>query len=225
MLLISAEEDMNEHIGEQYKDRIRIFLIICFLSEEWKDENHKNRIRRLHSETYLQKMDFLIRNPDYFCLLLIDQVTFFPDERKTIQEQIKKMFADDEPEIKRDEMERFFYGAYEHIDDSIAFLIGLGLIEYSAMRNQAGSPIVKDYYVTQRAIELVARDFSAFPSLIWYVERIKLLRHYFGGYTGTQLRRLEYTIDEYSNAKLTSVIPSVADKVRIAYEKEFGEQL
>ena len=54
---------MNEHIGEQYKDRIRIFLIICFLSEEWKDENHKTRVRRLHSETYLQKMDFLIRNP------------------------------------------------------------------------------------------------------------------------------------------------------------------
>jgi len=48
-----------------YKDRIRIFFIIYIFSEPCNDQNYDDCCRVLHTEVKIQKLDFLIRNPDY----------------------------------------------------------------------------------------------------------------------------------------------------------------
>ena len=63
------------------------------------------------------------------------------------------------------------------------------------------------------------------PALQWYVRRCELIKKYFGDYSGSELKSLQYQIEEYRDTVYKEYIHSIQEKVRDMYYKEFGEVL
>jgi len=208
-----------------YKDRIRIFFIIYFFSEPYNGQQYVDCCRVLHTEVKIQKLDFLIRNPDYLCYELLDICNRKDINKEEIKAIVRDIFCSHEPKVRRLEMEKFFFGAYEDIDQVIAFLVTVGFIKYSTERNDILRPIEKKYYVTNEADLKMKKNIDTMPYLQWYVNRCLLIKKYFGEYSGTELKNLQYKIDEYRNTTYKEYIKDVEEKVKVKYFKEFGEEL
>lgn len=212
--------DFNEI--RKYKDRIRIFYIIYFFSETYEGSKYEDCCKVLNTEVKIQKLDFLIRNPDYLCFELLELCNRNDMDKKEIKEIIKNIFYSHEPQIRRLEMERFFFGAYEDIDEVIAFLVTVGFIKYEVERNSVLKLTEKRYYVTNLADEKMKLPKDDMPYLKWYLERCVLIKKYFGEYTGTQLKNLQYKIDRYRDTTYREYIRDIEDLVRQKYYEDFG---
>ncbi|RXE57617.1 hypothetical protein [Acetivibrio mesophilus] len=208
-----------------YKDRIRIFFIIYIFSEPCNDQNYDDCCRVLHTEVKIQKLDFLIRNPDYLCFELLELCNRNDMDKKEIKDIIKNIFYSHEPQIRRIEMERFFFGAYEDIDHVISFLVSVGFVRFITKRNSVLKLTEKSYYVTNLADEKIRLLTDNAPHLKWYMERCLLIKKYFGAYSGTQLKNLQYKIDRYRDTTYREYIQNIEDLVRQKYYEEFGEIL
>lgn len=208
-----------------YKDRIRIFLILYIFSEEITEQNSTSYKKVFKSEVRLQKIDFLLRNPDYFSyelLLFAREGKFDLDEVKTI---VKEIFNTREPIIRRLEMERFFFGAYENIDDVISFLKSIDFIDYQSKRSTDLKKIDKHYYITQLAYEKFENSLKELPTIQWYINRCILIKQYFGDLNGSQLKILQYQIEEYRNTSYKEYINDIQDEVKKIYFEMCGEEL
>ena len=214
-----------EEIIRLYKDRVRIYLIIYFFSEEYHDSANLSLMRVLHTETRIQKIDFLLRNPDYFALELLNLLPAKKHDRNEIKKVIIDIFENKEPEIRSLEMEKFFFGAYEDIDDVIAFLVSYGFIVFKSKRNIELNVIDKQYYITQYAEEKTVKVLSEIDALKWYIDRCKQIKKYFGDYSGTQLKNMQYEEETYSNTSYKEFITNVQGKVKTIFQREFGERL
>lgn len=208
-----------------YKDRIRIFFILYFFSEDYMNPTEPHLVKVFNSEVRIQKIDFLIRNPDYLAyelLLFAKEGKFSRTEIKLI---VKDIFAKKEPVIRRLEMEKFFFGAYEDIDDVIGFLKSIGFIEFKSEKNINLKTINKCYYITNLACEKVNMDLNKLQTLEWYIKRCELINNYFGDLSGSQLKALQYEIDEYRNTSYKEYINDIQDQVKKLFLDIFGEEL
>lgn len=218
---------MNVDYNEirMFKDRIRIFFIIYFFSESYCGSDYSDCCRVLHTELKIQKIDFLLRNPDYLSYELLELCKDKEIDRLEIKNVIKEIFNQKEPEIRRLEMEKFFFGAYEDIDQVIAFLVSVGFVVYVSGRDNQMRTIRKSYYVTKVANEKMQNNIKNMEELNWYVKRCKLIQKYFGDYSGTDLKALQYEITEYKNTSYREYICSIEEQVRQKYYEEYGEKL
>ncbi|SFD60945.1 hypothetical protein [Bacillus sp. UNCCL81] len=213
--------DFSEEI-KGYKDKLRIFLILYIFSEELDQPNSFRRIFK--SEVKIQKIDFLLRNPDYFAY----EVMLFAKENKINEIDCKNLintiFDSNEPIIRRIEMERFFFGAYENIDDVISFLKSIGFIDFKSKKSLDLKTIDKQYFITDLAVEKF-QEVNHLSSFNWYVSRLELIKQYFGDLSGSQLKVMQYQIDEYRNTSYKDYISDIQDTVRRTYFEMFGEEL
>jgi DNA-binding PadR family transcriptional regulator len=208
-----------------YKDRLRIFLIIYLFAEDFSDNAHPSRRKLFKSEVRIQKIDFLIRNPDYLAyelLIIAKQQSSLKIEIKKI---VKSILEEKEPLIRRLEMERFFYGAYEDIDDVIAFLKSIGFVEFSSKKSRDLRTIEKHYYITDLAIENFENKKDKMDALKWYINRCDIIRTYFGDLKGTDLKVSQYKIDEYRNTSYNDYISSIYSMVLDQYQNLYKESL
>ncbi|TYA14750.1 hypothetical protein FRY98_03475 [Paenibacillus faecis] len=208
-----------------YKDRIRIFFIIYFFGEDYHDPRRPNCSKVLHTEVKIQKLDFLLRNPDYLAYELMELLKTGTIKKAEIKDEIIKIFVENEPEVRRLEMEKFFFGAYEDIDQVIAFLISCGFIEYASERDTNLRVIKKSYYVTKEADQKMTENLKNLEMLKWYVKRCELIKKYFGDFSGSDLKALQYQIDEYRNTSYKEYITDIQELVKNQFFKEFGENL
>jgi hypothetical protein len=192
---------------KNWRDKLRIFLIIYFFSEKYDDFGNPNWVRLIKGETKIQKIDFLIRYPSYLCFELMNLADnnsrIDKNEIKTI---VKSIFDSNEPEIRRIDMQRFFFGAWESIDDIIAFLDSHGLIKFFSRRSSDDRIIAKEYFVTQLGADKIQNGLEELPILDWYKQRCELISKYFGDMTGTELRVSQYSHPEYSNTVIGKYI-------------------
>lgn len=209
-----------------YKDRLRIFLILYVFSEPYSDTKMPNARRIFQSEQRIQKIDFLLRNPDYLCHELINKAESDQNIRADIKAVVKGIFKNKEPILKRLEMEKFFFGAYEDIDDVIAFLKSIDFIDFtSKKRVDLKTTIEKKYFITQYAIDKFENVIGTLPSINWYVERCDLIKKYFGDLSGSQLRISQYQIEKYKNTSYNEYIGSINDIVSTEFYKLYSEAL
>jgi hypothetical protein len=217
--------DENEKI-RSYKDRLRIFLILYVFSEPHTDNELPNVRKIFQSEQRIQKIDFLLRNPDYLCHELLDKAKSNTSLQSEIKSIVKNIFASKEPILKRLEMERFFFGAYEDIDDVIAFLKSIDFIDFSSKkRADLKTTIEKKYYITQYAIDKFENVIDSLPSIQWYVNRCNLIKKYFGDLSGSQLRISQYQIDEYKNTSYNEYIGSINGIISSEFYNLYSESL
>lgn len=122
-------------------------------------------------------------------------------------------------------MERFFFGAYEDIDDVIGFLKSIDFIDFSSKKATNLTTREKQYFITKTAIDKVVNNISALPSLQWYIDRCLLIKKYFGDLTGTQLKVAQYQIAEYRDTSYKNYIGSIQGLVIDEFSNLYNEQL
>ena len=223
-LSINMTMELEEHI-RIYKDRLRIFLILFYFGDDYSSTEHPEYKKIFKSEVRIQKIDFLLRNPDYLAYELLVLAANDPLQKTEIGLIIKSIYQTAEPQLRRMEMERFFFGAYEDIDDVIGFLKSIGFIAFSSKKSTDLKTIEKQYFITQHAITKASAALSSLPALQWYAKRCELIKKYFGNLSGSQLKVAQYQIDEYRNTSFKQFIGEISETVKSDYYKLFNDRL
>src|SRR6185437_488411 len=84
----------------------------------------------------------------------------------------------------------------------------------------------KHYFSTEKAIVTARELVAGIDHAKWYAERIELLYHYFGSFTASEIKALQYSHQEYRQAQLDETIPdlNILD-ISSTFERVFGEPL
>ncbi|HET9503035.1 MAG TPA: hypothetical protein VFO93_05815 [Hymenobacter sp.] len=209
-----------------YRERLRVLLILYFFSEEYVEPSEPTLAKVFYWEVKIQKIDFLLRYPSYLCfeLLRLHQETGVPSSTD-VQQIVSDIFAKGEPDLRTDEMKRFFFGAYQDLDDIIGFLKSVGLVEFRKQTSMGLKDIRKAYFLTQDGIQRIERGLANVPSASWYFDRCQLIKRYFADASGTQLKNRQYAIEEYRETPLGDYIQDIEAMVRTEYFTLFKTQL
>ncbi|MFC4634790.1 hypothetical protein ACFO3O_12785 [Dokdonia ponticola] len=216
---------MEQQIIKIEKDRIRIFLILFFFSEEHDDSSNRNLKRLFESEVKLQKLDFWVRNPDYFCYSLLDIAERELKKKQEIKDIVRKIFEDREPEIRREDMRKFIYGAYEDMDNAIGFLDSVDLIKFDSKKDVVLRTKERKYYITDFGVSKIIANLPNLPFLKWYEDRCLLIKKYFGDKNGTQLKDIQYQVEAYTKTPYGQLIPNVSSLVKEKYNTIYQEKI
>ena len=209
-----------------YQDRIRILLIIYYFSDDYDATDNKGFVKVFKSEVKIQAIDFLIRYPDYLAYELLNLlISDGKLEKEQIKEVVKEIFTTNEPIIRNIEMEKFFFGAYEDIDDIIAFLVSISFIHFESKKRSDGRIGEKYYYLTKLGVDKIEKELKPYESLQWYFTRCQLIKTFFGDESGSNLKALQYNHKEYKDTALKEYIPMIVDKTKNMYKDIFGEDL
>lgn len=205
---------------------MRVLLILYFFSDEYTDAQEPNLARVFYSEVKIQKIDFLLRYPSYLCfeILRLHQETGIPSAADT-QRIVQEIFRSGEPELRTDEMKRFFYGAYQDLDDVIGFLKSVDLVEFRKKTSLGLKDIRKAYFLTRNGVEKIERGLVNVPAAQWYFSRCQLIRRYFADASGTQLKNRQYAIEQYRETPLGDYIQDIEYTVRAEYASLFNTEL
>lgn len=198
----------------QHAFRILVLLNEC--GETTNDLDPAGTVKVVRSELRLQAMDFWLRNPDYLADELVTMVENGLDpEYLRVADGLLK---DPEPDLRWYPMPRWFFGAYESLDDAFSLLEAYGL----ATARRKGTPgrkrVRSDFYLTQAGADGVA-DLAKDPVLSWYVRQVKLVRLVAGDDLGGRLKERQYEQAAYAETELGVSIAPIADRVRLRLEE------
>lgn len=214
-----------EDFLRKYRDRLRIIIILYVFCERSVDAD-SDYFGVFRSEIKIQALDFLLRYPDFLSIELMDLMdndsSISQDE---ISEVINEIYLNNEPQLRVEEMEKFFHGAYESIDEVIAFHVSIGFLKHESRKRADGKTYDKTYYVTPYCAERIENHLKTIPAVHWYFKRCELIKKYFGKFTGSQLKIRQYNYAEYSSISYKSHIQNVNAKVRAAYSQRFNKEL
>jgi len=213
-------------IANFYRERLRILLILYFFSENYEDSSDSRLARVFRSEVKIQKIDFLIRYPSYLCfeLLRLYEETGVPNLHET-KEIVTSIFHNKEPQLKTDEMKRFFYGAYEELNGIISYLTSVNLVVFKSQKSAGLKDIKKEYFITHYAIKKNKEGLSTVPAAQWYFIRCQLISQYFGDLNGSALKNRQYAIEEYRDTPLGNYITDIENQVKTKYYYLFNQSL
>lgn len=216
---------MSDYL-KKFRDRLRITVILYTFSDDIENITN-NRVAEFRTEVKIQAIDFLLRYPDFLSMELIDLLESDPKkEEAEIKMTIKEIFKNREPEIRVEEMEKFFHGAYESIDDIVAFLISIDFIEYESKKRRDGKEYEKIYYLTKYGKEKIDNNLKNIPSVKWHFERCALIKEHLGQFSGTELKKRQYKYqEEYAEIPYKNKIKQLHEKVKTAFSKQFKEEL
>ena len=218
---ISAGEDFD-----YYQSRLRVLLILHFFSKPYHDELKPSRKSIFETEVKIQKIDFLLRYPDYLAYEILSLVNEGELQKSSeIKDVVSHIFKAKEPVIRKQEMERFFFGAYEDLADIIAFLQAFGFVEYESEKSASGKNIGKKYFVTEFGEERIKRGILEVSAVSWYAERCQLIREYFGELSGSDLKVRQYQIRKYKDTPLNQHIDSIEEETKEMYLNIYKEAL
>lgn len=202
----------QEHLDEptrQFRDALRLLFILTHAGEPVASPPPlPGAVSVIPSQKRLQKMDFWVRNPDHLAYSLLDMYESDGDVRWL--QSARSILNSDEPEIRRDSMAKYIYGAYEPIDTGLAPLVSYGL----AQTQRHPETRRRRYFLLEKGLEVATRITKELAEAHWYVERTKLIGDLCRGRTGEELARMQYALPEYANAPNGETIASIARQVR-----------
>ena len=168
----------------------------------------------ISSEKKLQALHFWMRNPDYLAYEILDGV-----ERGVLDPQwidrVVHLLEREEPALRRYPMLRYFFGAYEPIDDSFSILVAAGLAECRRF-GTPGKVRQTKFILLELGREHARRIATDHPELRWYPERAGVVAEISGTRTGDMLKKSQYRLSEYAETALGDVIQPIDD---VVYEK------
>lgn len=153
-------------------------------------------------------MDFWVRNPDHLAHALLDAYSETADTKWL--RFARAILGSEEPEVRRDAMTKYLFGAFEPIDTGLAPLISYGLaqtVRHPQTKRQR-------FFLLQRGEDVALQMESDLPEARWYAERARLVGELCQGRSGEALARMQYQQSEYANAPNGETIASIAIQVR-----------
>lgn len=191
---------------------LRLLVLMDRTGEPSADGDPPMATKAVRSELRLQAMDFWMRNPDYLADELISQVVDgkLPNPQLVVA---RSLLDDPEPDLRYYPMPRWFYGAYEAIDDAMALLETYGLATF----RRSGKPGTKSHrnqlFLTAdgaAAVAAIATD----PVLGWYTRQAELVALVAGDTVGSKLKERQYEQATYAGTELGLDIAPIAEHVR-----------
>lgn len=211
---------------KKFRDRLRITLILYTFSEPIQIVEKEDIAKVFYTEIKIQALDFLLRYPDFLSCELMDLMDNNNQIIKSeIQSIIKEIYTNEEPTLRVEEMQKFFFGAYESIDGIILFLKSVGFVDFESKRRSDLQTYDKTYYITNRCIQQIENNLLNIPSVKWYNDRCTLIKKYFGKFNGSDLKKRQYRYKEYADIPYTMLIQNLNEQVRKNYHEHFNELL
>jgi hypothetical protein len=172
-----------------------------------------NAVGVVRTQTYLQKLDFWLRYPDY---LADELLTDYERSGESFLLEVAAAILDsEEPELRAIPMLRYRFGAYEPLDMAMSVLSTAGL---AVVRPFLTEHRVRqhDYYLTALGRETARSCVAEFPVLAWYGDRTRLVAALAQGtgMTGTALRKRQYLQRDYAGTGLNEEIGAIAERAR-----------
>ena len=164
-------------------------------------------------EARLQAFDFWMRNPDYLAAELLD--LFAETNDKSYYKAAEAILDDEEPDLRRVPMIRYFFGAYERLDDALSLLRSRDLIRITGTKGANNKVLETDFVLTKAGYDTCSTAVSQEPILQWYADRAALVAKVAGPTGGTALKQKQYQRASYAETKLGGVIPAITEDVRI----------
>jgi hypothetical protein len=197
---------MNEYL----RDAIRLLFVLSEgcqpLAEAVGSARHIFR-----GEMRLHALDFWVRYPDYLASELLDRF-----EREGSSEDLARarlIMRTEEPDLRRLPMVRYFFGAFDPIDNAISILKSRELMTITG-RKSGDSVFETNFLLYQKAFDVCDAAVKTAPVLQWYRDRARLVCDLAGAATGRALKDRQYERSQYAGTKRGSLIPSIADDVR-----------
>lgn len=226
------------HIPERFVevDAARLLLIIAKFAKTSSEEHYKNiKCRPTHNfvayftpEYYLHKLDFLLRYPHYFIYELTELFRMgiiLEQKREELLNIARKVISTNEPELMTQHFRKFWYGAYERLDDVEAWWHSRELI-YTGLEPRGQSRPWKYYFITTNGLAVANRMITEVLHAKWYADRISLLYTYFGNMSPTKIKELQYKHEAYNQAQLHEHIPDLSlEEIENHFTTVFGEKL
>jgi hypothetical protein len=206
----------GDHASSREQDAVRILLIIASAAMSLRrppddDPALADAVAVLESQVRLQKLDFWVRNPDFFANELLDEFERCGDVE--LLHRAGAILDSDEPEVRCYPMIRFLFGAYEPLDDALAVLRSAHLV-VRRKRGSAGRVQQHNYYLTKSGRETADRILQDAPVFAYFVDRTRAVAALADGYRGTQLKERQYQQGEYRNTAIGDRIATIAPRVR-----------
>ncbi len=197
---------MNEHL----RDAIRLLFVLSEGSRPLP-EAQRGATHIFRGEARLHALDFWMRYPDYLAAELLDR--FELEGRAGDLEMVSSIMGSEEPDLRRLPMVRYFFGAFDPIDNALSILKARELVTITG-RKSGGRPIETNFLIYPKAFEVCDTAVNSAPVLVWYRERAKLVCELAGTATGGALKDRQYERSQYAKTELGYQIPSIADAVR-----------
>ena len=193
------------------RDAVRILFILDQAGSAPGPGAPVGAVAVVKAEKRLQALDFWVRSPDYLAAELMQLHDQYPQEG--FLDEAFKVMQGDEPDVRRMQMMRFLFGAWEQIDDSMSQLLSLGLAAIKRNVKRDGKVGRTDFFLLEsgraRAAELA--DFSS--HLAWYRDRASLVARVAGAGSGDDLKARQYAQAEYQGARWGHVIGPIKQRV------------
>lgn len=164
-------------------------------------------------EARLQAFDFWLRNPDYLAAELLD--LFVETKEMGYYEAAQTILDDEEPDLRRIPMVRYFFGAYEPLDDALSLLRSRDLVRITGTKGANNKVLETDFVLTKTGYDTCSTVVSQEPILQWYADRAELVSKVAGTMGGTALKQKQYQRASYAETKLGGVIPAITEDVRL----------
>lgn len=202
---------MATRVATRTQHAVRLLALLRHCGGAVGGSDPEGAVLVIRSERRLQALDFWLRNPDY----LADELVTAVEARNMPQSALRvaeALLSDPEPELRHYPMPKWFFGAYEAVDDAFALLEAYGL----AFVYRDGVPprrLRSQFFLTVDG-KAAADEMATEPVLDWYTSQARLVAQVAGSDSGTRLKERQYAQEEYAEARWGTTIASIADQVR-----------
>ncbi len=197
--------------ADYHRNALRILFILARGSRPVPDAGVEGFDRVFTGESRVHALDFWMRYPDYLAdeLLTLFEATSDP----SYLDEARRIFDQEEPDLRRVPMLRFYFGAYEPLDTVLGILKSRGLV-LPRSRVTAMGRKGHEFLVSPRAVELLDRMVAELSPLGWYEDRVALVLKVAGSRGGFTLKTRQHERREYHDTKVDDLIPTTAGRVR-----------
>lgn len=193
-----------------HRDAIRLLFCMRAGSAPLTDAAMPDAVAIFKGEARLLAFEFWVRNPDYLAAELLDLFERTGDSEYLLA--AKSIFDHEEPDLRRVPMIRYFFGAYDRLDDSLSLLRSRDLIRITGLKSKIKVQET-DFLLTAKGAELCISCVIAAPILRWYADRAELVAKVAGDRGGAALKQQQYERAAYAETKLGGAIPPIGDEV------------
>jgi hypothetical protein len=195
---------------------VRVLFILDRLGEPCggAEDVPVSAVKVIRSQRMLQKLDFLVRNPDYLADVIIAgwEEGLLPSESLL---DAGAILEKREPELHIYRMLRNAHGAYEPLDNALSVLRHLELIATRRLGRFTDEHVRRrDYYLLDAGAQQAQRLRDAEPLPAWYDQQTAYVAAAVEGMSGGQLKELQCGHPEYAGAAVSELIGGITERVR-----------
>lgn len=203
-------------IRSPHRDALRILFVLRAGGTPWGEPAEPDIVSIFKGEARLLAFDFWMRNPDYLAAELLD--LFEQSGDMAYYQAAETIFDQDEPDLRRVPMIRYFFGAYDRLDDVLSLLRSRDLIQITGFKSKIKVKET-DFLLTAKGKEVCDSAVTQEPILKWYADRAELVAKVAGDRGGAALKQQQYERATYAETRLGGIIPPITLDVRHRLEQ------